>query len=281
MKTATLKLALVACAALLQLAPVQAQDHGHLNIGAKSQTQDAKLTFDNGADFTTGSLYVKTLTFSTTGKYAKFYNGNITLTALHATDAFGEAVVGGPAPGALIQAEIVSVQGPPGGFFQFWETNSTTAPTVVIPSGTTRAGFRFDIGEAALGAGQPGGDPFGHIHGRRFSVSKPGLYAVGFRAFDVSVNGTAGGPIHTPSDVLTVYFQGDVNIAHVVPDVDHTHITFGALLGYNWQVQAKDSLSDPQWTPVGAPVPGNDKLVEIEDERAVGASRFYRVVGTP
>jgi len=265
--------------ALLCAATTRAQDHGHLNVGATAQTNGAQLRFDNGADFI--GDYVKTLTFTNAGKFANLFQGNITLTALHSANAFGEPAPGAPAPGAFILAEIVSVQGPEGGQFQFWETNSTTLPAVSISTGNTNAGFKFELSEIALGAGEPGGDPYGHIHGRRFTLTKPGLYSIGFRALDISRNGPGGSPIHGASDILHVYFQGDVNITRVEPDVDHVHVTFGAMLGYNWQLQSKDSFSEIKWTNISLPVVGNDKLTEIEDERPVGPGRFYRVVGTP
>jgi hypothetical protein len=271
-------IAIIVAVALAQFGVGRAQDHGHLNVGATAQAQDAKLRFDNGADF--GGDYVNTLTYTNGGKYANLYQGNITLTALHSVNAFGEPVLGATAPGSFIIAEIVSVHGPAGGEFQFWETNSTTEAAFHIPVATTNGAFRYELSEASLGAGQPGGDPYGHIHGRRFAVTKPGLYSIGFRTLDISTNGTGGGPIHTPSDVLHVYFQGDVNITHVEPDVDHVHVTFGAQLGYTWQLQSKETFADASWTMIGAPVAGNDKLIEIEDDREVGFSRFYRLAGT-
>jgi hypothetical protein len=269
--------ALLACAALC-VADLQAQDHGHLNIGAADQGFGSKLIFENGADF--GGDYVKTLTFTNGGKFANLFQGNITLTALHATDAFGQPVPGAAAPGSFILGEIVSVQGPAAGAFQFWDTNSSTAPAVSISVGTTNASYRFDVSDAGLGAGEPEGDPFGHIHVRRFTVTKAGLYSIGFRAIDVSSNGPAGGPIHAPSDTVHILFQGDVNITKVVPDIDHVHVSFGAMAGYRWQVQAKDNFTDASWTNVGDPVAGDDRLAEVEEERPVGFSRVYQVLGT-
>ena len=102
-----------------------------------------------------------------------------------------------------------------------------------------------------------GGDPFGHIHGRRFSVTKSGLYRVGFRVLDVSTNGPAGGPIHTASETTARLFSGEVTITQVEPDVDHTHVTFGAMAGYSWQLQSKGSFSDAVWTRGRMPVTGN------------------------
>jgi hypothetical protein len=267
------KLLLSSVVCSLLCAAVSAQDHGHLNVGASGE----KLTWDNGSMF--APPYVKTLLFTNSGQFANIYSGNITLTALHSTNPFGEIDPAAPKLGAYIVAEIVSVQGPIGGAFAFWETNSTTSPAVSIPTGTTNSTFRFDLSQRALGAGVPGGDAFGHIHGRRFSVSTPGLYSVGFRASDISTNGPNGGPIHSPSDVLHFYFQGGVSITHLEPDVDHSHITFGAMAGYSWQVQTTTDLNNPNWLNVPDAVTGNDTLMEIEDDHAVIGNRFYRVFG--
>lgn len=54
--------------------------------------------------------------------------------------------------------------------------------------------------------GSPESDPYGHIHGRRFTATKPGVYTAWFRAFDTSVNGANGGPIHAPSEALPIRF---------------------------------------------------------------------------
>jgi hypothetical protein len=251
-----------------------AQDHGHLNVGANGTS----LTFDNGNTF--NDPYVKTLLFTNTGKFANVYNGNITLTALHSRDVFGELDPAAPKPGSFVVAEIVSVDGPIGGAFQFWETNSTTAPAISIPSGTTNAAFRFDVSEAGLGAGQPDGDAFGHIHGRRLTATTPGLYTIGFRAYDMSTNGPNGGPLQTQSAVQLINFQAGVALTRIEPDVNHTHITFGAMAGYSWQLQFTTSLSEPNWQDTGSPVVGDDTLQEIQDHHLVTGNRFFRVVGT-
>lgn len=252
--------------------------HGHLNAGAASWDQNSKLQFDNGAAFVAASGYVKTMVYSNTGTFASTYNGNISLTVLHSTNGLGEKVNGSPAPGSFIVVEIVSVKGPEGGSFTFWEEER---PQLVVPSGTTQGGFRYELSDAALGAGQPGNDPYGHIHGRRFSLDKPGIYEIGLRAIDISANGVGGGPIHSPSDVLLVMFQAGINIASVEPDVDHSHIRFGAMANFLWQLESIDSLSSTEWWPVGDPIAGSDGFVEIEDDRPVVPTRFYRVKGEP
>jgi hypothetical protein len=68
------------------------------------------------------------------------------------------------------------------------------------------------LSDASLGGGQPGADPFGHIHGRRFTADKAGVYTVGFKAYDISTNGTAGSPIHTAAEILDIVFQAGYNL---------------------------------------------------------------------
>ncbi|MCI0539064.1 MAG: PEP-CTERM sorting domain-containing protein [Verrucomicrobiales bacterium] len=181
--------------------------HGHLNAGAFGSTPGSQLTFANGLDFALSSGYVKDLTYATSGTYAGFYEGGITLTALAATTDNGGPVANAPALGSFIEARIVSVDGPAGGAFGFWEAGAT-APTFSIGSGTRGGTFSFDLSDAELGAGQPGADPFGHLHGRRFIVTTEGNYTVGFKLFDVSANGPDFGPIHAASDTLTIQFRG-------------------------------------------------------------------------
>ena len=252
-----------------------AQDHGHLNVGALGTNQDAQLIFDNGALFATNVDYVKTLDYAASGTYGGYYQGNITLPALAATAAHLGPVSNAPALGSWIFAQLVSVEGPAGGAFAFWETGAT-APSVSLLTGTTGTNtWRLSEND-----GSPGTDPYGHIHGRRFTATKPGVYTVGLRALDFSTNGVGGGPIHTPSTVLKMYFQAGDNIYFIEPDVDHTHVTFGARAGYTWQLFGATTLNPPDWQALGATVTGDDSFHEVLDDTAVEANRFYRVKGT-
>ena len=176
----------------------------HLEAGAVGQNQNDALVWENAAELASSSGYVKELTLTTTGRYAGLYNGNITLVAM------SSAVAGGPAPGSFLLAEIVSVAGPSGAFFGFWEGvdyGGGATPTFNIATGTEALSLRYVLSDPSAGAGQAGQDPFGHLHGRRFTTTEEGLYTVGFRAVATSVNGTGGGPIHTPSDIVYVNFQ--------------------------------------------------------------------------
>jgi hypothetical protein len=250
-----------------------AQDHGHINAGAETQLPGSKLIFANGSDFATNTLYVKTLTFTNAARYAGYFLGNTTVTVLAATPDFAGPEPFAPALGSYIFAQLASLEGPEGGEFGFWEAGATE-PTLTIKSGETGTNL-WRITEAD---GSPGTDPYGHIHGRRWTLSKPGLYAVGFRLFDLSTNGDAGGPIHAPSEILYTYVQAGVNILSVQPDGDHTTIRFAVPLGTDWQLESSDTLTEPiAWSAVADPVTGNDMIREIIDPAPPTANRFYRV----
>src|SRR5262249_43998498 len=144
-------------------------------VGATGLDQGDPLTLENAADFSTNSSYIKTLTYTNGGSYAGFYQGNITFQVTGATT---------PAPGALIYAQIVSVEGPAGGAFAFWEAGATN-PTISVACGTKGT----NAYQLSANDGSPGSDPYGHIHGRRFTASKPGIYTVGLKALDLCTNG--------------------------------------------------------------------------------------------
>ncbi len=273
-KEIVLLFAVVSLAACAPLA--RAQDHGHLNVGAAGTNQNEPLAFEHAEIFETASDYVKTLNYATSGTYAGYYQGNITLTAVAATPAHLGPFTNSPALGAWLFAQLVSVDGPPGGAFAFWEAGATS-PTISLACGTTGTNtWRLSEND-----GSPGTDPYGHVHGRRFTATVPGVYVVGFRAFDFSTNGTGGGPIHAPTDLLKMYFQAGDNIRAIEPDVDHTHVTLGARAGYTWQLQAATTLNPPDWQAVGAPVTGDDYFHEVLDDTLVESNQFYRVKGTP
>src|SRR5262245_22170872 len=114
----------------------QGADHAHLNAGALGTTNGTPLYFANAADFITASHYVKTLTYTNGGTYAGYYQGNVTLTALPATSANAGPDPAAPALGSYVHAQLVSVEGPAGGAFSFWDTGATN-PTISLLSGQT------------------------------------------------------------------------------------------------------------------------------------------------
>lgn len=277
MKLSLFRTVLLVAAPALATLSVSAQDHGHLYAGASAQTQGAPLIFPNGPDFAAAPGYVgyvKTLTFATNGTYNGYYQGNVTIAALATTEAHAGPDDFAASPGSFLQAAIVAVQGPPGGVFSFW--NTTAGPTYHYTNGFTYTNL-WRLTEAD---GSPGTDPYGHIHGRRFTATKPGVYKVSFKLTDTSTNGVGGGPIHTPSDVLDVYFQAGLSIASQVETNGVTVVTFGSVLGSDFTLECSTNLGNTNaWFPVDGPVAGTDNFIPFMDTSPAAAPRFYRVKG--
>jgi hypothetical protein len=265
-------------AALALHVPLYAADHGHLNAGAVGTNQNDQLIWANGAEFIASSSYVKTMDYTNAGTYRGYYQQNITLTALPRTAANAGPNPAAAALGAFIRVKMSCVEAPPGGEFGFWNAGATN-PTVSMSAGESSA----NTWALSQGDGSPGSDPYGHIHGRRFTATQPGLYKVTFQAIDTSANGIGGGPIHTPSVELPVWFQAGVNVVSVEPDYEesHVHVRFGARFGYSWQVEASDTLGPAaNWLPAGDPIVGDDVFINTIHEAEPGTQRFYRVKGT-
>jgi hypothetical protein len=269
------------CAAALGLALLMqfkvCAQHGHLNVGAVGTNQNDALIWANGADFAHTTGYVKTLDYTNAARFAGYYQGNITLTVLPATAAHAGPDPQAPALGSYVQFSMACLEGPAGGAFNFWESTGSTPALSLAPGETSARLWRLTEAD-----GSPGTDPYGHIHGRRFSATKPGIYKIGFTAFDTSTNGAGGGPIHRPSPQLAIWFQAGVSIVSVEPDEEegHVHVRFGAPAGYSWRLESKTAFGpDTDWVPLGNPVVANDLFVEVIDNRPPGGQRFYRVVG--
>ncbi len=245
-----------------------AQDHGHFYVGAVNQS--GPLIIENAADFATNINYVKTLLYTNAGKFAGRFEGNITFEALSATNPLGDPVTNSAALGSWIHAQITSVQGPVGGVFSFWE-NGAFIPTIDIPTGTTST----NLWVISNNNGAPDSNPFGHIHGRRFTATKPGIYVVGFKAVDRSVNGFESGPIHTDSEVLKVYFQAGINIASIERSGGTNSVRFGARLNKIFALEYCGDLSATNWTTIDS-IAGEDFFNTIAHTNSAPHG-FYRI----
>lgn len=253
--------------------------HGHLNAGAVGQTQNDKLIWANGEAFAAES-FVRTMIFTNGGRFANSYSQNISLTSLPRTTNNGGPVANAPALGSFVLAEIVSVAGPEGGAFQFWDTNSPDGvPAFTIPSGTSNGTFRYDLSDKTKGAGVAAGDPFGHIHSRRFGITKPGRYTVGFRAIDVSTNGENGGPVHAPSDVLPIKFESVTTLAAVGKVGNLVSLTFKAEEDYHYAVEYIDDLqrTNNTWTASPVSVTHSNAYLTLPISTESNSRRYYRL----
>jgi hypothetical protein len=258
----------------------------HIYAGATSSiigtNQNDKLFFSNGSAFdATLTSYSFPQILRTNGLNAGHYRGDlVTFTALAATPPNGGPIPGSAALGAQLAIQMVSVAGPPGGSFAFWEGDGESSLgdiTFSLPVGTTNGTNVLVISQ---NNGKPGTDPYGHIHGRAFTASAPGTYTVGFRVLDLSTNGPGGGPIHSPSDVLPIRFQAGLRIEAIQTLTNQVTISFRSPTAISNLLEKADTIASPlspHWQPAAPPVRGNNNLQITTDTNAPTAQRFYRL----
>lgn len=259
------------------LAPGRADTH--IYAGALGTNQNDKLYFSNGGAFDAElTSYSFPQVLRTNGPNAGYYRGDVlTLSALAATIPNGGPIPGSAALGAQLAVQVVSVTGPPGGSFAFWEGDGESplrAITFSLPVGTTNGTNYLVISQ---NGGEPGTDPYGHIHGRAFTCSTPGTYVVGFRVIDLSTNGTGGGPIHSPSDLLPVRFQAGLRIESIQTMTNRVTVSFRSAPAISNLLEATDSTWPGSWQPAAAPLRGNNNLQSFTETNAPSGNRFYRI----
>jgi hypothetical protein len=251
----------------------------HIFAGALGTNQNDKLNFSNGVLFdATLSSYSLPQILRTNGMNAGHYRGDaLTFSALAGTIPNGGPIPGHAAFGSQLAVQVVSVAGPPGGSFAFWEGDGESdlgAITFSVPSGTTN-GTNFLI--VSENNNVPGTDPYGHIHGREFTTSAPGTYTVGFRVIDVSTNGPGGGPIQSPSDVLPMRFQAGLRIEAMQRLTNQVTFSFRSPPAISNVLEATSALGSGSWLPVAGPLRGNGNLQSLTDTNAPAGNRFYRL----
>ncbi|HXI73822.1 MAG TPA: hypothetical protein VNN22_26055 [Verrucomicrobiae bacterium] len=272
-----IRISVLAMLGLVALLPSRADIH--LFAGALGTNQNDKLDFSNGLlyDATRSSNYFPQI-LRTNGMNKGYYRGDVlTFTALAATVPNGGPIPGHAAFGSWLAVQVVSVAGPPGGSFAFWEgdgENDLGAITFSVPAGTTNGTNYFIVSE---NAGVPGSDPYGHIHGREFTASSPGTYTVGFRVIDLSTNGDGGGPIQSPSDPLPVRFQAGLKIDSIQVFTNRVSAAFRSPTAISNALEATGSIESGLWLPVAGPVKGNGNLQFLTETNAPGGNRFYRL----
>lgn len=274
MRLNKLKLALIPSVLVggLLAATTTAGAHEHLAAGANSTTPGSPLIFVNASDYATYSGYAFGLDAGDPGSpyFGWYYTGDLVFVALAATPAYGGPEPLAAALGSHIEVILESLQGPAGGTLGFWETQQngvdSTNLTWTVPVGLTNGTNHIVVSETD---GSPGSDPYGHIHGRIYSVDKPGLYLAGFRFVDTSTNGPGGGPIQSPSDRFYLYLQGGVTISGIAKATNGISLTFaapsnlpdtGTAPATNYQIESTPKLAPTNWQPAGDVVVGDDHM---------------------
>jgi len=168
-----------------------------------------------------------------------------------------------PAAGAEPRMEIVSVTGPAGGSFAFWEVGAV-APSWMLPVGWTGTGATFPVNFQ--------GDT--HAHGRAFTMDKPGAYTVTFRAVD-----DAGG--FTTSAEMTVVFQAQQPPALSIGVAGgQVSLAFTSRVNLVYDLQVCTDLASGEWTNVEdyTFIDGDGGRIELADPLDGRPRAFYRLV---
>jgi hypothetical protein len=265
--------------------PVGAQ-HAHIYAGAARQTPGEPLWFVNGNVWDTNSYggYAEApaciyLEDNLPSSYPGLYQTATTFSALAATIFNAGPSPNAAALGSFIELVFVSLQGPAGGSLTVWnEIDDPTqpAPLFSVPVGTTNGVNRFSLSEGD--ASDPSSDPYGHIHGRRLTVDKPGLYTLSLQLVDTSRNGPEGGPIHKPSEVASFYLQAGLFLSDFSITNNVALARFGLPGAKNYFLEATPVLPGTNWVSVTNLIStGHSELRWVLDPNASNPRKFYRI----
>ena len=287
MKTSSLKTLLTSL--LAALLPQLVHAHEHVAAGANSTAPGSPLILANAADYADTSGYVFGLDAGDPGSpYEGFYyTGDLVFAALAATPPFGGPEPLAAALGSHIDIVVESVEGPAGASFGFWETAvddvDSTQLTWSLPTGLTNGTNHIAVSE---NDGSAGADPYGHKHGRIFSVTQPGFYHVGFRFVDTSTNGPAGGPIQAPSARFYLNLQADLTIAAISKAAGGLDIAYAAPSNLpdsgdgpatNYRLESSPTLGPAAvWQPFGDLVVGDDHM-HTNSLAPAATAQFFRL----
>jgi len=273
----------------------QLQAHDHMPAAATSSNPGATLEYDPFAtDYTSSSGFVFSLTAGTTNDpyLGYYYTDDQVFIALAATGDNGGPETGHAAPGTFIQVKLLSVEGPAGASFGFWETlgqgvdgegidgtNLTWSLSVPFHNGT-------NLIYVSQSDGSPGSDPYGHIHGRIYSFTKPGFYQATWQFVDTSTNGPGGGPVDLPSAPFSTWYQAGLSILGITVNEGQATISFAAPSDLpddlstpptNYTLQSSPALGPTaDWQPVGNVIVGDD-TVHSMTVTANGSAQFFRL----
>lgn len=287
---------------LATLTPLAAHEHFEAGVAganpAFNPLPDTELAFVGiNPETRTFHMLARPKGFRPVQRCGGYYVLNEAIRTLLPDDAFSltalssglvdEAIAGHAHPGAQIWAEIVSVAGPDGASFGFWEENRdlvADAPSISFVANSTFESYRFVLSEGPDLADE---DPQGHIHNRSWTATHPGEYRVGIRLVDLSTNRPSGQPWHKPSRIYTLRFLAGPDFQPVISRelggvrltwpsrmgtrdaANHTGIVFTVLRG--------TSLSETAWEPIGTTTGSTADTATFLDPSPPPQQAFYRL----
>jgi len=272
------------CLGQLVFASALAQ-HAHIYAGATNQTAGTPLWFVNGVLWDTNSYggYTQSpacifLEANIPDEYPGLYQTATTFSALPATIFTGGPSANAAALGTYIELRFVSLQGPAGGTLTVWDENlNPPQPTALftIPVGASNGTNRFNLSEGD--PFDPESDPYGHIHGRRFTLNKPGLYTLGLQLLDTANNG-GGGPVQSPSAITYFYLQAGLTLSDFSRSNNVVTARFGLPGFSDYVLEASATPAGTNWTTIST-ITGtsHSELRWVTDTNATAPKRFYRL----
>ncbi len=240
---------LVAATLTLMLSFAVARAHDHIEVG-KDPSDEARLFLD-GPDYQLALYVPRGEPFS--GYLPQFPGG------WHACELTFTTDLGDADP----WIEIVSVQGPVGGNFAFWEVG-VTSPTWSRPAGWTGTMAVFPV---IL-------NDDNHAHGRAFTMDKPGTYIVTFRAVDAANKFAA-----SANKTITFVAQQPPKLS-IGMAVGNVSLSFTSRPNLVYDLQVCTDLETDIWHNVGlhTSMDGDGGTKQMADPVAGRSRAFYRLV---
>jgi len=170
-----------------------------------------------------------------------------------------------PPNGALVRIELISVNGPDDGAFSFWEAGAAS------PTWARASGWETSSSDQPVLFASEDETGYGHIHGRVFSVNKPGVYDITFRAVD-----TTGA--YASSDTIIIRFTA-VNPPQLAigSQGGNIKLTFTSRANLAYDVQSSTTLQTNSWTTIDT-LDGTGGKVEFSEPLNNRPRIFYRIV---
>jgi len=250
-----------------------------LQFGALAAALSSPLAFLNADRFVTEGEWVMALLPDDLASPGSGFERIVPMLALPATAAHGGPSENHALPGACLELQFVSLSGPPDGHLSVWENDAAT-PLFTMNTAERAGTHRCLISQnEAL----PGTDPYGHWPARRLRVDQPGLYTLGFQVVDTSKNGTAGTPLHAPSDVYHIFLQAGVTLAGADWESGTFTASFGGTPGWQFSLERRPALAPAtEWQTIAGPLSGTNRLQRLIDPQAGGwQSSWYRLRAEP
>ena len=232
--------------------------HDHIEVGRATQNATQLAMF--GPDVQVAVYVPRGEPFS--GYMPSFPGGHHAVELTFTT----EANALWPATSANPRIEIVSVTGPPGGSFSFWEVDA-------MQSTWSRAtGWSSAQGNVPSFPVAVNGD--NHVHGRCFTMDKPGLYTVTFRAV-----ASAGGFSPSPNKTITFRAQQPPQLSIAKPG-SNVLLSFTNRDGFACDLQVSTNIAAGSWTNVLGHefMIGNGVRTNLTVTNGASANAFYRLV---